>query len=63
MALLTVVGTTGVAMDERRVVAVVGFSLSPEAGGKILGTADPTAFCDFLEEVHSTSISNSRSSA
>ena len=53
MALLIVAGPVGAVVDERRVFAADGFSLSPEADGRLLGSAEPKAFCDFLDELHS----------
>jgi len=49
--LLIVAGIAGAVVDERRVFAVDGFSLSPE--DKLLGSAEAKAFCDFLDELHS----------
>ena len=61
MALLLTVDVVGAVVDERRVVAADGFSLSPDSA--LPGTAELPTACDFLAELHSKSISNSRSSA
>jgi hypothetical protein len=49
--LLIVAGIADAVVDERRVFAVDGFSLSPE--DKLLGSAEAKAYCDFLDELHS----------
>jgi hypothetical protein len=61
VALLATIDVVGAVVDERRVVDVDGFSLSPDIA--LLGIAEFPAACDFFPEFHSKSISNSLSSA
>ena len=49
--MLFVVGTADVVVDERRVFAAEGLSLSPE--DKLPGSADTEAACCFFDELHS----------